>query len=892
MGEKNRWFEQLRQKRRRLADQLKDPAASGLWKSVIDKYSDNAHFIYELLQNSDDACATEVAIHFCGNTIEYIHNGEVKFSLSDPAQENVSEKKDWGHINSLTAIGSSNKLSDRQIGRFGVGFKSVFKYVDSPVVEDDNYCFVIHDFIVPEVCEPKCKYRNRGETAFLLPLTNPPEVSVIREKASTLNFSLLFLPHLKEVKIYEDDKLVKIYKKRIIESWAHEYVQCEKIGLMSQSFDMVSFEKMKGDVFELESSWFYLFSFREGETSGVKHEMTDRLSVAMKITESGQIEAVAEEPLYCFFPTQEYYHQPVLLNAPFLLSESREAILENEETNDKLFRNLGRLLVRSVEALVFLPSIKKEVLRQLLGVFPCKEKVNKTRQGKFLECYIRGVADELKQAALFRTITGTVKRGDEVVLTEDWELQKLFSAEELEMIFPEYDSLSYLSSDYYEKKHGLADTLLKLVEAYPFCPNKVVGETFLERLSPPLLGSHPLEWFVEFYSFLKRKKMVHAQIKNLPLFLCDDWCCRRANEVFLSSGTEGFYHAVHAELLKNESCVKFFEMMGISHPGTWAEINEVILPAYRNAQISVEDEVRIGHHLQSIFEYYQSQEFYSSERVALLAAIKDVSLLPVVNLYGEKQLARISECYMQTNALKSLLKNCEGIKYFENTIVEKYIKPEDRKDFYVFLSAAGLRFGLNLKREMRISSLSALMLYDLHPRSLRQTDDGAQEIEDVLFEDVDTQEWDEEKSQAFYILLNQEIQKQSSFLFLNSLYGKYRYVEKGKRNHTEEPVFQTTAWRAVFRTPWMLGRDGKWHQPSEIGESGLLADLYDKEAVDLLFFLNIKISDEPLVLTKEQKQALSFVEDCRKRGILLSDIERAVEIWEKNRGCEGQKRNF
>ena len=63
MDGKRQWFELLRKKRSRLAEQLKDPAAAGLWKSVIDKYSDNAHFVYELLQNSDDAQATSVAIH-------------------------------------------------------------------------------------------------------------------------------------------------------------------------------------------------------------------------------------------------------------------------------------------------------------------------------------------------------------------------------------------------------------------------------------------------------------------------------------------------------------------------------------------------------------------------------------------------------------------------------------------------------------------------------------------------------------------------------------------------------------------------------------------------------------------------------------------------------------
>ena len=34
----------------------------GIWKSVIEKYPETAHFIYELIQNADDALASEVTI--------------------------------------------------------------------------------------------------------------------------------------------------------------------------------------------------------------------------------------------------------------------------------------------------------------------------------------------------------------------------------------------------------------------------------------------------------------------------------------------------------------------------------------------------------------------------------------------------------------------------------------------------------------------------------------------------------------------------------------------------------------------------------------------------------------------------------------------------------------
>ena len=238
---------------------------------------------------------------------------------------------------------------------------------------------------------------------------------------------------------------------------------------------------------------------------------------------------------------------------------------------------------------------------------------------------------------------------------------------------------------------------------------------------------------------------------------------------------------------------------------------------------------------------------------------------------------------MQTNDLTTLFEDGGDVFFFENQMVEKYVLPENRHDFYLFLSAAGLQFGLNLKTRKIVGDAIDRLQFDLHPSSLRQSDNGAQEVEDVQFSVLDTNSWNADKSLSFYRLLSMELQKQSSFLFLNSLYGKYRYVEKGKRNHTEETLYQTTAWRAIFRTPWLLGSDGQWHQPSEIEESSQLSDMYDKDDVDLLFFLNVKKSEEKQTLTKEQKEVIRIWEKFKSQGLSLSDLEMAVDFWKKHR---------
>ncbi len=53
-----RFFEALTKDRMENAKVLEKRSVRGIKKSVVEKYSDQAHFIYELLQNANDAKAT------------------------------------------------------------------------------------------------------------------------------------------------------------------------------------------------------------------------------------------------------------------------------------------------------------------------------------------------------------------------------------------------------------------------------------------------------------------------------------------------------------------------------------------------------------------------------------------------------------------------------------------------------------------------------------------------------------------------------------------------------------------------------------------------------------------------------------------------------------------
>ena len=83
-------------------------------------YSERTHFIFELIQNAEDAGATELAFELAADRLELRHDGR-PFTEAD--------------VRGVCGVGKSGKSGDlTAIGKFGIGFKSVYAYTKSPRV--------------------------------------------------------------------------------------------------------------------------------------------------------------------------------------------------------------------------------------------------------------------------------------------------------------------------------------------------------------------------------------------------------------------------------------------------------------------------------------------------------------------------------------------------------------------------------------------------------------------------------------------------------------------------------------------------------------------------------------------------------------------------------------
>ena len=113
------FFESIRQAAERRWQQLEaDPELAGPWHQLFKQVQSPRHVLSELLQNADDAGATEASAEIDNGLFVFSHNGE-DFN-SD-------------HFASLCRFGYSNKRSLHTIGFRGIGFKSTFSL--GPIVK-------------------------------------------------------------------------------------------------------------------------------------------------------------------------------------------------------------------------------------------------------------------------------------------------------------------------------------------------------------------------------------------------------------------------------------------------------------------------------------------------------------------------------------------------------------------------------------------------------------------------------------------------------------------------------------------------------------------------------------------------------------------------------------
>ncbi len=180
-------FDDIRRENHNLAIVLKDyPRLKRIFES---SYPDKAHFIYELLQNAEDTRAESVKFTLTEDALVFEHDGQ-PFIERD--------------VRNITDVGADDKEpDDESIGMFGIGFKSVFAYTETPRIWSPTFSFQITEWVLPTEIEGVPDLGKRTRFEFPFNSAKKPQAIALQEIRTGLEelseLSLLFLTHINSI---------------------------------------------------------------------------------------------------------------------------------------------------------------------------------------------------------------------------------------------------------------------------------------------------------------------------------------------------------------------------------------------------------------------------------------------------------------------------------------------------------------------------------------------------------------------------------------------------------------------------------------------------------------------------------------------------------------------
>lgn len=297
------------------------------------------------MQNAEDAGATETTFILTEAGLAFEHNGR------------PFEPRD---IEAITDIGEGTKANDDdKIGRFGIGFKAVFAYTETPRIWSSNFAFEISDLVLPFELPPKAHLGN--VTRFEFPFNNP--------KKSAANACAEI-----EKGLHELPEMTLLFLSRI------------------ESIEWELPENGMGGVFRFPHSEHHVEVFKksEGKTTSSAHYLRftapvqglekQRIAIAFQLDFlpkangydtlkplAEQFRIVPANPgrVAVFFPAEKEtsglrFH----LHAPFVPELSRASIKETP-ANTPLYRQLAHLVASSLHSIKGLSLLTADFLSAL-----------------------------------------------------------------------------------------------------------------------------------------------------------------------------------------------------------------------------------------------------------------------------------------------------------------------------------------------------------------------------------------------------------------------------------------------------------------------------------------------------------------------------------------------
>jgi hypothetical protein len=529
-------------------------------------YSERTHFIFELIQNAEDAGATELAFELFADRLELRHDGR-PFTEAD--------------VRGVCGVGKSGKSGDlTAIGKFGIGFKSVYAYTRSPRISSGDEHFRIENYVRPFPVEPPPAHSG---TLFVFPFDHDtvPASVAIREIAAALTAIrpriLLFLRNIERLRVEGAGRPGSVIERSVA-------VGPGARGGSGGSSPPEPTERRVTVSSGGRPAEEWLIWQRQAVELAPPVEIAFR---AVGAVDQGRLVPCDSSPLIVSFPTEKETFLGFLVQGPYRTTPARDNVPGHDPSNQLLVRETAALLcdvlrqlrdegLLTVDVLSALPLdaarfAADSMFRPLfdaVGEILITEPLIPVAGGGY------GVTVDL--ALGHREVHELLTPGQLGALAgADWPIR-----------FADESITEHLTPALW---HYLRDEI-GIDEITPEAVVSLVTREFLEQ--------QPDEWITRFYAFLFAHSALWRDARAKPIIRLEDGSQVEPVDdqdrpvVYRPGPVASSLPTVRQAIADSPAARPFLEALGLTEPDLIAEVLQIILPRYDEMDLADLDPAR------------------------------------------------------------------------------------------------------------------------------------------------------------------------------------------------------------------------------------------------------------------------------------------------------------
>jgi hypothetical protein len=748
---------------------------------LADRYADRTHFIYELLQNAEDALSRRkgwqgsraVKFHLVERALRVSHYG------------NPFDERD---VRGICGIAESTKKLT-EIGRFGIGFKSVYAFTDRPEIHSGAEDFAIESFVWPTGAPSVA--RAEGETVISLPLKEEADRQVIASGLRRLGpKALLFLREIEEIEWEVGGGPSGLYLRGTPEVLDKGV---RRVALIGQEQDRPN----------IEENWLV---FSRPVHNG--DEVVGNVEIAFSLRRAGgavtdSIEPVAESHLVAFFPTVISTNLGFIVQGPYRTTPSRDNVPPDEPWNQQLVRETGELLVGALRWLRDNDMLDAEALRCL--------PLDRSHFGEanMFAPLFEATREVLGFEELLPRFEGGYVAVADARLARTQELRELFSSAQLGTLFGHDGEIYWLSGEItQDRMPELRQYLIHELGVAELTP-----ETIVPKLNRTFLEAQSDEWILSLYEFLAGQPALFRQgrLGHVPIVRLQDGIHVAARSLgqplaFLPGEIETSFPTVRRSVCATDESLKFLKSLGLTQPDAVDDVIRYVLPKYREDQVEVSDEDYTAD-MERILTAFAADS--TAQRDRLLAALRETSFVMAVDAGDDSEyVSRPADVYLATDRLKGLFSGVKDVLLVDDRYSclsgEKVRGLFDACGMPQYLKAVKTDPGFTAQERLELRRRAK---YEFTSERNDRFEDWALLGLDELLRAMPTLDTEAAaaKAKLLWEALGDVVTRRGQSFFT----GTYTWTHHGRHSSEFTPTFV----RLLNETAWVPGADGQLVRP-------------------------------------------------------------------------------